>query len=196
MRRLNMRRPRTIGLLALALGAVAVLAMSGIAAAKDSGGEGGHTGRHHHHHHHFANGPAGTVSSFDATTGKLTIALTGGESVTGLVTEDTRIQCESFEDHRSLHRDHAGSGDENGGRSEPGDENGGQSGPGDNHGGQPEPGDDNGNDGPGDTGGPTGAEAPSCSEESLVAGATVAEAELKLEGGSAVFREIELGEGS
>ncbi|HEY5332167.1 MAG TPA: hypothetical protein VIJ21_01360 [Solirubrobacterales bacterium] len=186
MRRLNMRRPRTIGLLALALGAVAVLAMSGIAVAKDNSGEGGHNGRHHHHHHHFASGPAGTVSSFDVTTGKLTIALTGGESVTGLVTEDTQIQCESFEDHRSLHRDHGGSGgDNNGGQSEPGDDNG-----------EPEPGDDNGNDGPGETEGPTEAEMPPCSEESVVAGATVAEAQLELEGGSAVFKEIELGEGS
>ena len=37
---------------------------------------------------------AGTITSFDATTGKLTIALFNGDSVSGLVTESTRIKCE------------------------------------------------------------------------------------------------------
>ena len=64
--------------------------------------------------------------------------------------------------------------------------------PGDDNGGQPEPGDDHGGETP-----PVGTPAPageaSCSVASLVPGALVGEAELRLEGGSAVFEEIELG---
>jgi hypothetical protein len=70
-------------------------------------------GRHHHHHHkakharvkHFggkanvdpagpaAPGDAGTVASFDQTTGLLTIALADGSTVSGKVTSDTNINC-------------------------------------------------------------------------------------------------------
>ena len=53
MRLMNLRTPRIAGLLALALGAVALLALSGVATAKDRGGDDhgqhGHHGRHHHH---------------------------------------------------------------------------------------------------------------------------------------------------
>jgi len=54
MRGTNVRRSRIAGLLALALGAVALLALTGVATAKDRGGDDhgdhGHHGRHHHHH--------------------------------------------------------------------------------------------------------------------------------------------------
>lgn len=70
-------------------------------------------GRHHHHHHkakharvkHFggkanvdpagpaAPGDAGTVASFDQTTGLLTITLADGSTVSGKVTSDTNINC-------------------------------------------------------------------------------------------------------
>lgn len=200
MRRLNERVPRIAGLLALALGAVALLALSGVATAKDRhGGDNGNHGHHHHRHFHEMR-EAGTISSFDATTGKLTIALTGGDTVTGLVTEETRIRCEGFDDNgvdnRFQRRDH-GSGDDNGGRGvEPGDDNGG-------HGN--EPGDDNGgNSGPGPSGengqvegegeGPEGG--PNCTTASLVPGTFVGEAELRLGTGMAVFSEIELGHNS
>jgi hypothetical protein len=189
MRRLNTRTPRIAGLLVLALGVVALLAMSGGAAAKDRRGDDhghhgrgddhGHHGRHHDHHNRdFPMGEAGTISSFDATSGKLTIALTGGESVTGLVTTDTRIRCEGVDD-RLQRRDHGG--DDHGGR---GDE------PGDDHGG------DASGPGPtGEEGGPTEvpAEAANCRTASLVPGEVVGEAELRLEDGSAVFEEVELG---
>ena len=36
---------------------------------------------------------AGTIESFDAATGKLTIKLFNGDSVTGLVADDTKIEC-------------------------------------------------------------------------------------------------------
>jgi hypothetical protein len=195
MRGTNVRRSRIAGLLALALGAVAVLALSGVATAKDRGGDDnghhGHHGRHHHHLHEMRE--AGTISSFDPATGKLTIALTGGETTSGLVTAETRIRCEGADDHRADRRDHGG--DDNGGRgTEPGDDNGG-------HG--EEPGDDNGgNSGPGPNGpsaegeGPEPGEAPSCTTAALVPGAFVGEAELRLGTGAAVFTEVELGHDS
>jgi hypothetical protein len=216
MRRLNLRAPRIAGLLALALGAVALLAMSGVATAKDHGGDDhGHHGRHHHHHFREMR-EAGTISSFDATTGKLTIALPDGEAVTGMVTEETRIRCEGGNDRRFDRRDHGGSGsepgDDNGGHgNEPGDDNGGQFEPGDDHGGQGnEAGDDNGGDNSGSGGpGPSNSSGPgpsgegnegegepneaSCTVASLVTGAVVGEAELRLEGGVATFTEVDLG---
>jgi hypothetical protein len=178
MRRLNTRAPRIAGLLALALGAVAFLALSGVAAAKDRHGDDhGHHGRHHHHQ--FEMREAGTISSFDATTGKLTIALINGETATGLVTEDTRINCEGV-DNRLDRRDHGG-GDDHGGGNEPGDDNGGDgSGPGpSNEGNQA-----------------VGGAGPECTTASLVPGEFVSDAELRLEGGGAVFTEVELGHDS
>jgi hypothetical protein len=194
MRRLNTRGPRIAGLLALALGAMALPALSSIAAAKDRHGDDhGHHGRQHHFREMHE---AGTISSFDPATGELTIALTGGETVTGLVAEETRIKCEGIDD-RLDRRDHGGgdssgpgSGNDNGGQSEPGDDNGGrgESEPGDDNGGQAGPGDDNGGEVvPGEV---------SCSTASLVAGAFVGEAELQLGTGMAVFDEIELGHDS
>jgi hypothetical protein len=185
MRRLDTRAPRIAGLLALVLGAVALLAVSGVAAAKDRNGNdnGGHHGRDHHgrHHHQFEMKESGTISSFDASTGKLTIALLDGGTVTGLVTDNTEIKCEGV--------DNRGPG--NGGQVEPGDDHGGRGEPepGDDNGGQNEPGDDHGGEviGKGEPGEAT------CSTASLVPGAIVGEAELRLEGGSAVFEEIELG---
>jgi hypothetical protein len=191
MKRLNTRAPRIAGLLTLVLGAVALLAVSGVAAAKDRNGNdnGGHHGRHHHHHHQFEMKESGTITSFDASTGKLTIALLDSGTVTGLVTDNTEIKCEGVDD-RLDRRDNGGdnsrrgSGDDNGGHFEPGDDNGGR--------GEPEPGDAHGGEVP-----PVGTPAPegeaSCSVASLVPGALVGEAKLRLEGGSAVFEEIELG---
>jgi hypothetical protein len=191
---MNARTPRIAGLLALALGAVALLALSGVATAKDRGGDDhGNHGRHHHHHFREIE-EAGTISSFDPATGRLTIALTGGETVSGLVTTETRIRCEGTDDSRADRRDYGG-GDDNGGRgNEPGDDNGG-------HGN--EPGDDNGdNSGPGSGGpiaegeGPEAGETPSCTTAALVPGAFVGDAELRLGTGTATFEELELGHDS
>jgi hypothetical protein len=210
MKRLNTRAPRIAGLLALALGAVALLALSGVAVAKDHGRDdnGGHHGRHHdhgRHHNHFEMREAGTISAFDATTGNLTIALLDGGTVTGLVTDDTQIKCEGI-DNRLDRRDHGDGGNDNSGPGNSGDDNGGRggnSGPG--NGGQNEPGDDNGGRGEPEPGDDNGGETPpvgapegeaSCSVASLVPGTVVGDAELHFEGGSAVFEEIELGHDS
>jgi hypothetical protein len=131
---------------------------------------------------------AGTIQSFDASTGKLTIALFGGEPLSGLVTEETEIEC--GEGHRgtaSASDDGEGQASPEGedGEGEPGDDQG-EEGE-DHHGGDGE-GEEPGDDGPGGEEG----EAPSCTTADLTEGATVREAELKLESGSATFEKVEL----
>src|SRR3954454_15077164 len=117
---------------ALALGALALLAMPGLAAAKDRNHdripdrwEKRHhlslqvnQARHDQDRDHLrnraeflagdnprdrdsdddgvvdGNEQAGTITAFDAAPGKLTISLFNGDSVSGLVTESTRIKCE------------------------------------------------------------------------------------------------------
>lgn len=165
MRRMRARSTRVAGLLAVALGAVALLAVPAIAAACN-GGDPGNYGQgwsHHHHHHQFPPSETGKISAFSAETGKLTITLTDGETVTGFVTEETRIDCGTFGDFRF---DHHYQGNQGG--------DWGNWGPGGGDGTQPE------------------GEAPSCGTESLVTGAVVDGAQLHLEEGKAVFDEIDL----
>ena len=150
---------------------------------------------------------AGTIASFDAETGKLTINLFGGESVSGLVNEETEINCE---DHggATVSSDGGGDGEEgesaedNGGEgeeAEPGDDNGGEEEAGDDNGGQgeEEPGDDDGGEeasgseeqsGDGSGSGESG----NCTTADLTPGAVVQEAELKIAGGQATFDKVEL----
>jgi hypothetical protein len=123
---------------------------------------------------------AGTISAFDATTGKLTIALFGGESVNGLVTPETEIKCEGVDDDSSASasRDHGGeeSGDDHGGR------------------GEEEPGDDRGGDnsGPGRGDGENDDNGAQCTTADLQVGAFVHEADLEAHNGVATFDEVEL----
>jgi hypothetical protein len=159
---------------------------------------------------------AGTIASFDAESGKLTIDLFGGETLSGMVNTGTEIKCETHSG-ASASSEGSGSGeaepgDDNGGEGEiePGDDNGGQEEVGDDNGGQgeEEPGDDNGgevagednggdNTGPGsENSGPgqgdDGDEAGNCTTADLVQGAVVQEAELKVANGQATFKEVEL----
>lgn len=125
---------------------------------------------------------AGTVSSFDAETGKLTIALFGGESITGFVTEDTEIEC--------------GCGSHSGSTPEAEEEGEIRSRSGSDDGPEHDLGDDEGEDAPnhdaGDDSGGSG-HGDGCSVEDLTEGAAIQEAELRVGSGRAVFEKIELG---
>jgi hypothetical protein len=147
--------------------------------------------RHHHHHkrHHVrthrfgrftpkseqstptttppASQTAGTVTSFDPATGKLVITLADGTTTeSGLVTNDTEIECQATTDENGqvqgdLRSDHGG-GD----------------GPGDNGGGDDENGGDEGNQ--------------NCSVNDLTPGAMVLGAELRIGSAGAIWDKVEL----
>jgi len=242
----NKGKRRRLGMawFALALGALVLLAMPGLAAAKDRNhdhipdrwekahhlslkvnqAQKNQDGDHLRNRAEFLAGDnprdadsnddgvmdgednAGTITSFDAETGTLVINLFGGETVSGLVNEESEIRCE---DHggASASSDGSGSGeaepgDDSGGEAEPGDDDGGEEEAGDDGGGQgeEEPGDDSGGDnsgpgsensGPGNAGDDEG-EAGNCTAADLTPGAVVQEAELKIENGQATFEKVEL----
>jgi hypothetical protein len=217
---------------ALALGALALLAMPGLAAAKDRNHDhipdrwekrhklslNVNQARHDQDGDHLRNRgeflagdnprdrdsdddgvmdsseQAGTIASFDATTGRLVIDLFGTDTVAGLVTEETEIKCED-DGGATVSSEGPGSGE-----AEPGDDRGdedeelGEHNGGDNSG----PGHDGEDDnpGPGDNSGP-GHEGDDdrdrlCTTAELAPGAVVEEAELEVRDGRAVFEEVEL----
>ncbi|HEX6455434.1 MAG TPA: hypothetical protein VF009_02820 [Solirubrobacterales bacterium] len=126
---------------------------------------------------------AGTIVSFDETTGKLTIDLFGGETISGLVNEETEIKCE---DNSGASASSDG-GEE--GQVEPGDDNGEEQAGEDSGGqGEEEPGDDNGGEEADDDSPDNG----NCTTADLTPGAVVQEAELKVAGGQAIFEKVEL----
>lgn len=141
---------------------------------------------------------AGKITAYDPETGKLTIALFGGETVTGTVTEETRIECGHQCSNHDQGDDNPG-GDESGATtSSRGEDN---SGPDSQDSGTPEEGDDEGTDGegesssgpgPGQSGDDDNGEAAGCGPEALVVGAEVDEAQLELHHGTATFEEIDL----
>jgi hypothetical protein len=239
MTRSKSKRARLGSLLAMALGALALLAMPGIAAAKDRNhdhipdrwekrhhlslavnqAERDQDGDHLRNRGEFEAGDnprdddsendgvvdgeenAGTIASFDATTGKLVIDLFGTETISGLITDQTWIRCEEkhSSDVSTSGRDNDSGGDRGSQGEESGDDNGGHGEePGDDQGGHgEEPGDDNGggdNSGPGSSNsgpGDNGAGA-NCTTADLVVGAVVQEADLEIEHGTASFDEVEL----
>jgi hypothetical protein len=179
-----MRRHALQVAFAALLGALAIIALPVLAGAKDRGHDRSDDGQHHSHHHNAfdRDEDTGTISAFDTTSGKLTIALFGGDSISGLVSSRTDVRCEGPDDHSRFSRDSGnsgpGSGDDNGSR--------GELEPGDDHGEAVESGDDNGDHGNGRI----------CSTDDLVVGAVVHEADLDLKRGIARFDEIELGHSS
>jgi hypothetical protein len=228
MNRSRGRRTGLGGLLAIALGAVALLVLAGPAVAKDRNHDGipdrwekrhklsltvnqarrDQDGDHLRNRAEFLAGDnprdddsdgdgvmdgdenAGTISSFDAASGRLVIDLFGTDTVAGMVTESTEIKCEDSSGVAGMSSEE-----------EPGDDNGGQGEePGDDNGGGEEPGDDNGGDnsGPGsensgsDSSDDNGGEGGNCTVADLVPGAVVQEADLHIANGQATFDEVEL----
>jgi hypothetical protein len=112
---------------------------------------------------------AGTIESFDAETGMLTIDLFGGGTIDGLVTADTEIECEDGGEASASTSSEDEESDDDGESGEDEDEN---------------------EDESDDEDGPNSA----CTTADLVPGATVHEAELRLANGEAVFEEVELGD--
>lgn len=215
-----MKRSHSLGLLLVAIGMLAMLAVPSIAAAKQR--DRNHDGipdrwekRHHlstkvnqarrdQDRDHLRNRAefmagtnprnadsdgdgvpdgeenAGTIASFDTTSGRLVINVFNGETVSGLVTEETEIECRGQKDEESASDSKGGeegSDDDQQGE-EPGDDDG-QDGPGDDQGDEEESGDDDG-------------QASNCTTADLKAGAVVHEAELEIEDGSATFEKVEL----
>jgi hypothetical protein len=115
---------------------------------------------------------SGVVDTFDATTGKLTVKLVNGDSLTGTVNGDTEIDCEQTADTR--HDGESESGDAN---SSPDSTNSG---------------DDDNND-QGDDNNDQGENEGNCGTDALAPQTIVKEAELRLTSGGAVFEEIKLG---
>jgi hypothetical protein len=139
---------------------------------------------------------AGTIASFDATTGRLVIDLFGTDTVAGLVSDETEIKCEDNGSGATMSSEGSGSGE-----AEPGDDNGSEGEIGDDHGDDGEEvGDDNGGDnsGPGSDNSGPGHDGDDdhgdrlCTTAELVPGAVVEEAELEVRNGQAVFHEVEL----
>ncbi len=111
MKSLKKRRSRLGSVLAVALGALAIVALPGLATARDDG----------------SGTSSATIKSFDAETRTLVVALPDGETVTGLVTRRTKIRCEDQSGNRGRHGgDRVRSRESGSGQS--GDDNGGNSG--------------------------------------------------------------------
>jgi hypothetical protein len=133
---------------------------------------------------------AGTVGTFNDTTGELVINLFGGGTVTGTVTTDTEIECENDDDVQPDDGDVIGDEltDDNGDDGPGHTKSGGDDGPGDNSG--PGNGDDDDDSGPGDD--DAGDDDESCDATALQPGTVVREAEVDVTATGLVFEEIEL----
>jgi hypothetical protein len=141
-----------------------------------------HQRQHHRRHHHRVRherlghepvsrgdaATAGTIKSF--TGGVLTITRNDGSTVSGQVTDATRIRCDAPEPAEMRTDDHGSGGGDQRGR-------------GDDRGGQGDRGDDRGRD--------LGEER-ACTTADLMPGAVVQEAELKISGAGSVWEEVEL----
>ncbi|HET7053697.1 MAG TPA: hypothetical protein VFI09_07265 [Solirubrobacterales bacterium] len=168
-------RTRLAGILVAAAAALALVALPGIASAQ---------------HGHDSLADAGTIQSFDPDSGVLTIDVTEGGSVSGLVTTRTHIHCDNGR-HEGRHglRHHLRHGAT---ASDRGPGRGGDDGEGeDNHA--------DGDDPPGHDGTAAGEDpghgdehGESCGADDLAAGKTVKFADLVLVDGKAIWSTVVL----
>ena len=142
--------------------------------------------------------PAGTIASFD--NGVLTITLRNGQSVSGRVTADTKIECENEDDEEAMAARDGGDGN-----SGPGSSSSGREEENENEvevenefedGGTTTTTTPSSNSGSGSANSGPGSENEdedrACGTDALRQGATVKEAEAKLTSNGLVFEEIEL----
>jgi len=133
---------------------------------------------------------AGTVTSFDNTTGKLVITLTDGSTVSGVVNSNTELKCESASTQASgasgamqsdLSRD--GGPDQNSGstQSSSGDQSSNSS-----QGDQNDQGDQGDQNDQGDNG------QANCTTANLTPGTVVHEAELSVSSAGSIWRQVDL----
>jgi hypothetical protein len=181
MNQLKGRRNRLGTLLVVALGALSIFVLPGLASARNGSDD--------------SLDSTATIKSFDPATKILVVALPDDQAVSGIVTRRTKIRCEDQRGDRrgghGLRGREAEPGDDRGGHGEePGDDNGGRG---------SEPGDDNGGDssGPGPSqSGPSSHDdngsGANCTSADLMPGAAVEEIELEFEHGSVRFDEVEL----
>jgi hypothetical protein len=126
---------------------------------------------------------AGTVKSFEK--GVLTITLKDGTAVSGMVTEETQLECQSATPSPTTGGDDQGAGDDQGG-SEGGEHGASTAHAADHASQQGEGGSDHQGDGSGE------GSQQSCTTAALVPNAVVGEAELKLSSAGAVWEKVQL----
>jgi hypothetical protein len=174
MKRPHGNRARLGGvLLAVALGALALLALPAIGSSPESDSD-------------HSPPAAGTVASFDSETGELVVDLADGGSISALVVRRTQIRCGERPDHlhghghrghraSASHRDGGESGEDHGERGlKPGEDRG-------HHG--AESGEDHHDH---------GHHGERCNTSDLVEGAVVMHAEIVLTHGKALYKKIGL----
>jgi hypothetical protein len=136
---------------------------------------------------------AGTVLSFDPATNKLVIQLNSDNSpVSGTVTPDTQIECDSASTSSNMGHDFAfrkndhggGGGDNSSASSDQGDN--------DDQAGNSDQGDSDDQAGNSDQGDSDDNSSQSCGTSSLTPGAIVHEAELRLSGAGATWDKVNL----
>ena len=186
-----MKRITSLGIGVVLIAALAIPAAPAAAHHGKRGHKAGHHVRFHKRGHHRltisdnADKHIGTIASFDATTGTLTIKLDGGKTVEGTVNPDTEIKCVPAPTGPTpaptvARSSHFGGDDE-------GDDDGGdKSGSGSYPGSGDYPG------GSGQQGHCNHGDKVPCTTADLVVGAVVREAEVKVTADGLVFDEIKI----
>jgi hypothetical protein len=123
--------------------------------------------KHGTHKVHRHGGQVGTITSFDSATGELVITTTKGRAISGLVTDDTHLQCrrDDADDDDTATVSRHGDDDDTGGDDD-------------------ETGDDDGHH---------GHHSSKCSTDDLTEGTVVRRARIDLDGDDAVWTKLKLG---